>query len=205
MSSTEIETQDIPPKTLLLNEAQQHELLVLARDAIAYYLQAKRFLQPKTDDPGLLQKAGVFVTLRTRWQPGLPYDEAARLRGCIGHTEADQALIELVPVMAVKAALRDPRFMPVTAVELPTLHIEISILSPLTPVNHIEDIELGVHGLVIVSGQKRGLLLPQVPGMFGWSRDEYLEAICRKAGLRPSAWRSAELLAFTTQVFEEEE
>ena len=132
------------------------------------------------------------------------YDEAARLRGCIGHTAADERLIDLVPVMAVKAAIRDPRFPPVTAVELPKLHIEISILSALTPVTDIEAIELGVHGLVIESGAKRGLLLPQVPRMFGWSRDEYLEAICRKAGLRPSAWRTADLLSFTTQVFEED-
>ncbi|MCZ7674571.1 MAG: AMMECR1 family protein [Chloroflexi bacterium] len=61
---------------------------------------------------------------------------------------------------------------------------------PLTPVTRIEAIELGVHGLVISSGQQRGLLLPQVPETFGWSRDEYLEAICRKAGLPPGAWQS---------------
>jgi AmmeMemoRadiSam system protein A len=204
MSSTDLETQTIPQIHQPLTELQQNELLVLARQAIAYYLENNRFLEADTDDPALKQKAGVFVTLRTRWESGLPHDEAARLRGCIGHMEADEQLIKLVPVMAVKAALRDPRFPPVTAVELPKLHIEISLLSPLTSVTDIEDIELGVHGLVIVSGRNRGLLLPQVPGMFGWSRDEYLEAICRKAGLRPSAWRSAELLTFTTQVFEEE-
>ncbi len=205
MTSTESESQAVPHPILTLNDAQQRELLVLAREAIGYYLQAKRFPPSQTDDPILQQKAGVFVTLRTRWQPGLPPDTAARLRGCIGHMTADERLIELVPVMAVKAALRDPRFPPVTAVELPTLHIEISILSALTAVTHIEEIELGVHGLVIVGGQKRGLLLPQVPGMFGWSRDEYLEAICRKAGLRPDAWRTADLFIFTTQVFEEDE
>lgn len=205
MSSTELETQAAPQPHRPLNEAQQHKLLVLARQAIAYYLENKRFLEIDTDDPALEQKVGVFVTLRTRWEPGLPHDKAARLRGCIGHMQADVPLITLVPVMAVKAAMRDPRFPPVTAVELPKLHIEISLLSPLTPVTDIEDIELGVHGLVIQSGMKRGLLLPQVPGMFGWSRDEYLEAICRKGGLHPSAWRSSELLTFTTQVFEEKE
>ena len=205
MSSTELETQAVPQTHQPLNKAQQDKLLVLAREAIAYYLENKRFLAADTDDPALEQKAGVFVTLRTRWEPVLPHDEAARLRGCIGHTAADERLIELVPVMAVKAALRDPRFPPVTAVELPKLHIEISLLSLLTPVTDVEKIELGVHGLVIESGAKRGLLLPQVPGMFGWSREEYLEAICRKAGLRPSAWRSSGLLSFTTQVFEEDE
>ena len=198
--STETQTKQIN-----LNPGQQKTLLVLARQAIAHYLETKRFLPSETDDADLQQKAGVFVTLRTRWQPGPPHDEAARLRGCIGHTVADERLIDLVPVMAVKAAIRDPRFPPVTAVELPKLHIEISILSALTPVTDIEAIELGVHGLVIESGAKRGLLLPQVPGMFGWSRDEYLEAICRKAGLRSSAWRTSDLLSFTTQVFEEDE
>ena len=203
MSSTELETQVVPPILQSLNEKQQQKLLVLARQAIAHYLEKERFLETDSEDPVLLQKAGVFVTLRTRWEPGLPHDEAARLRGCIGHMEADEWLIKLVPVMAVKAAMRDPRFPPVTAVELPKLHIEISVLSPLAPVTNVEDIELGIHGLVIVSGMKRGLLLPQVPGMFGWTRDEYLEAICRKASMRPTAWRSSELFSFTTQVFEE--
>ena len=205
MSSAEVEMNSVPQTQQPLNEAQQGKLLVLAREAIAYYLENKRFLQVDTADPALEQKAGVFVTLRTRWEPGLPHDEAARLRGCIGHTAADERLVELVPVMAVKAAMRDPRFPAVTAVELPTLHIEISVLSEITAVTHIEEIKLGVHGLVIVSDQKRGLLLPQVPGMFGWSREEYLEAICRKAGLRSGAWRTADLFIFTTQVFEEDE
>lgn len=205
MSSTEFETQAAPQAPKPLNEEQQDKLLVLAREAIAYYLENKRFLDANRDDPALEQKAGVFVTLRTRWEPGLPHDAAARLRGCIGHTAADERLIELVPVMAVKAAMRDPRFPPVTAVELPKLHIEISILSLLTPVADVEKIELGVHGLVIESDARRGLLLPQVPKMFGWSREEYLEAICRKAGLRPSAWHSSDLFTFTTQVFEERE
>lgn len=186
-----------------LNQAQQQELLTLARQAIRSYLEQKQLPEAPISTPRLQQKAGVFVTLRTRWQPGLPHDEAARLRGCIGHVAADVPLSTLVPVIAVKAAVRDPRFAAVTAVELLKLRLEISILSPLTPVTDIETIELGVHGLAIVSDDKRGLLLPQVPSMFGWTRPEYLAAICRKAGLPPSAWQSAELLAFTTQTFVE--
>lgn len=204
MTDTDENSGIIPPVFQALHETQQKTLLVLARQAIAYYLENQRFLETKTADPGLQQKAGVFVTLHTRWEPTQPHDKATRLRGCIGRMEADEPLIDLTPMMAVKAALRDPRFAPVTAVELPILQIEISVLSPLTPVTRIEAIELGVHGLVISSGQQRGLLLPQVPETFGWSRDEYLEAICRKAGLPPGAWQSSQLLMFTTQVFEEE-
>jgi AmmeMemoRadiSam system protein A len=199
-------SQDVFFQQFRLNAEQQQYLLRLARHAIAHFLETGEILRPSaTDDSQLRQKAGVFVTLHTRPGAGQPADKAMRLRGCIGHMEADVALLDLVPVMAVKAATEDPRFPPVTAVELPQLHIEISLLSPLEPVTDVADIEVGVHGLVITSGLRRGLLLPQVPLMFGWSREEYLAGICRKAGLPDDAWRYAELLTFTTQVFEEVE
>jgi AmmeMemoRadiSam system protein A len=200
------ETEDTFFQQFQLNASQQHYLLRLARHAIAHFLETGGILRPPvTEESQLRQKAGVFVTLRTRPGAGQPADKAMRLRGCIGHMEADVALLDLVPVMAVKAATEDPRFPPVTAVELPNLHIEISLLSPLEPVTDVENIEVGVHGLVIISGLRRGLLLPDVPRMFGWSREDYLAGICRKAGLPDDAWRYADLLTFTTQVFEEAE
>jgi AmmeMemoRadiSam system protein A len=206
MAGTETDSQDVFFQQFQLNDEQQHYLLRLARQAIAHFLETGEILQPPaTNDSQFRQKAGVFVTLRTRRGAGQPDDKAMRLRGCIGHVEADVALLDLVPVMAVKAATEDPRFPPVTAVELPNLHIEISLLSPLEPVTDVASIEIGVHGLVIISGLRRGLLLPQVPLMFDWSREDYLAGICRKAGLPDDAWRYADLLTFTTQVFEEAE
>jgi AMMECR1 domain-containing protein len=92
------------------------------------------------------------------------------------------------------------------------VEIEISILSPLRRVSAIEQIEVGTHGLLIAyfdSAQykksgRQGLLLPQVPVQEGWDRGEFLEGLCRKAGLPTGCWREgAELYAFTAVVFGE--
>jgi AmmeMemoRadiSam system protein A len=187
---------------LALTAVQQQTLLQLARESICYYLETGEMLPTLPTDPGLQRPAGVFVTLRTREDLSIP--RAARLRGCIGHMEADLPLAQAVATMAVKSATRDPRFPPVELAEIDQIAIEISVLSPLQLVEDVNTIELGRHGLFISNGRHRGLLLPQVPGMFGWTREEFLENLCRKAGMSRSVWQEGELWMFTTAVFEED-
>lgn len=184
-----------------LTAVQQQALLQLARAAIRHYLETGEMLPVETTDPVLQSLAGVFVTLRT--QNDLSAPKAARLRGCIGHMEADWPLAKVVAAMAVKSATRDPRFPPVALYELEHITIEISVLSSLLPVDDVAQIELGRHGLFISHGPQRSLLLPQVPIMFGWTREEFLENLCRKADLPRKAWREADLWWFETAVFEE--
>ncbi|MBX3056954.1 MAG: AmmeMemoRadiSam system protein A [Anaerolineae bacterium] len=183
-----------------LTPEQQQILLRMARDAIEQWVANGRVPHYQSDDPALAQAAGVFVTLRRR-ENG---DQA--LRGCIGRVEAPESLLYLVSEMAVKAASNDPRFPPVTAGELPTLHIEISVLSPLQRLEDVQEIEVGVHGLLIEAHGRRGLLLPEVPLHHHWNRADFLEGICLKAGLPPDAWQEpgTRLYTFTTFSFEEE-
>ena len=54
-----------------------------------------------------------------------------------------------------------------------------------------EEVEVGRHGLIIERGDRRGVLLPEVPTDHGWDRRAYLEGVCRKARLPPDAWRDA--------------
>lgn len=192
---------DVPPSTHRFTPVQQTQLLKLARQSIAHYLTTGETLRPNAADPALKQPAGAFVTLRQRPDGVTP--KPARLRGCIGHVEGERPLLQVVADMAIKAATQDPRFPPVSLDELDDIRIEISVLSPLEPLADVNQLELGVHGLVIVSGWRRGLLLPQVPIQFGWTREEFLAGICRKAGLEPDAWQTAELFVFTTITFEE--
>jgi uncharacterized protein len=90
--------------------------------------------------------------------------------------------------------------------ELDELRIEISVLSPVTPIQ-VEDIEIGRHGLVISDGEHRGLLLPQVAVEHHLSREQFLGETCRKAGLAREAWRlgSTRIGGFTCEVFGEGE
>jgi uncharacterized protein len=179
-----------------LSDRDRAKLLRLARQAIEQCVLGRR-LPPAEEPPpeSLSARCGAFVTLR----------KAGLLRGCIGHIEASTPLCATVRECAVAAALRDPRFEPVTPAELPDLHIEISVLSALTDVRP-EDVEAGCHGLLISRDQHRGLLLPQVATQWHWDREHFLEQTCIKAGLPPDAWcHGARVQAFTAEVFAEPE
>lgn len=179
-----------------LSEGEKARLLTIARESIAQYLEEAALPHFTITEANLLRKSGAFVTL----------EQGGELRGCIGHILAQQPLHTTVQRAAVNAATEDSRFPPLSLEELEEISIEISVLSPLKRVTDIEEIEMGKHGLVIVAEGKSGLLLPQVANQEGWSREEFLQAVCRKAGLPEDAWRQgAGLYTFTAIVFGEEE
>jgi AmmeMemoRadiSam system protein A len=141
----------------------------------------------------LNREYGAFVTLT----------EAGQLRGCIGYTSAVKPLYITVRDTATLAALRDPRFQPVSASELPQLEYEISVLSPLRRVVDTQQIEVGRHGLLMKNGNHEGLLLPQVPVEQKWDRPKFLEETCVKAGMQPDCWKdeNTDIFMFTAVVF----
>lgn len=173
-------------------------LLRIARQTLSDYLGHGRRPAASTSSPALLAPRATFVTLRTR--------ETGELRGCRGEIAARMPLIESVQHNAIASAVDDPRFEPVTASEVPRLHIEISVLTPMKPIRP-QDVEVGRHGLMIVKGRHSGLLLPQVPVEQGWDRETFLRGLCRKAWLPDQAWqdKDAQLLAFEACVFGEPE
>jgi uncharacterized protein len=83
----------------------------------------------------------------------------------------------------------------------------MSVLSPLSELQEIEKIEIGMHGLVIDAGYRRGLLLPQVATEYHWDRKQFLKHTALKAGLPPDAWKRKEikLFTFTVEKFDESE
>jgi AmmeMemoRadiSam system protein A len=178
---------------LQLTEAQKDRLLELARTALEEAVRFGRVPEAAESAEALRTPSGAFVTLTER----------GRLRGCIGHIEALRPLYVTVRECARAAALDDPRFEPVTPAELPSLHIEISILSPLADTAP-EQVEVGRHGLLISRGGRRGLLLPQVAEEWNWNREQFLQETCRKAGLPPDAWQhGARIQTFTAQILKE--
>jgi uncharacterized protein (TIGR00296 family) len=94
--------------------------------------------------------------------------------------------------------------LPVAPAEVAELEIEISVLMPPTPVRP-EAIDVGRHGLIVKHKDLRAVLLPQVATERAWTRERFLEEICRKAGLPADAWKNPEtqLSAFESQRFRE--
>jgi uncharacterized protein len=175
-----------------LSEGDGQNLLVLARKAIVEAV-SRRELPETIPHQGIFgERRGVFVTLHVRGE----------LRGCIGTTENDEPLGEATVRCAASAALHDPRFPAMSSEELEQLHIEISVLSPLTPIRP-EEIEIGRHGLVVSDENHRGLLLPQVAPEHGLNREQFLAETCRKARLPQAAWRwpTTRIQGFTCEVF----
>ena len=120
----------------------------------------------------------------------------ANCAGCIGQVEPRDPVGAVIVHCAAAAALEDPRFPPVSPIELASLDIEVSLLTPAEEVIDLDRIEVGRHGLIVSHGGCRGLLLPQVATEHGWSREQFLVQTCRKAGLaeRRVAARREDLL-----------
>ncbi|MBC7262776.1 MAG: AmmeMemoRadiSam system protein B [Chloroflexi bacterium] len=174
---------------------QKAELLALARRTLERYL-TEHEVPVESPLEYAMERCGVFVTLTRDGQ----------LRGCIGRVIPHEPLYHTIQECTVLAATEDQRFPPVSVAELGDIRIEISVLSPLHPLNNIGEIQIGRDGLAILHGEHFGLLLPQVPVQEGWDRDEYLRALCRKAGLPEDAWaKGATLYRFTAEVFGESE
>lgn len=171
---------------------QQQFLLQLARQAVVAAVQEQPLPTPEVDR-AFTALQGAFVTLT----------KGGNLRGCIGFPEPVYPLFQAIIQGGAAAALHDPRFPSVAPAELDALHIELSVLSPLQRAQP-GDVIVGTHGLVIEQGHAHGLLLPQVAVEWGWTRDEFLDHTCRKAGLPADAWRrGAALYTFTAEVFGE--
>jgi uncharacterized protein len=177
-------------------------LVQLARRAIVTYLVDKEVIEiPEDADPKLRENMGVFVTLNHENQ----------LRGCIGYPEPVMPLLNAVIDAAISAAIRDPRFNPVTPVELEQINVEVSVLTkPVlievkNPTEYIENVKVGQDGLIVERGPYRGLLLPQVATDWGWNVEELLSNTCMKAGLPSDCWQQndVKIYKFSSQIFEE--
>src|SRR6185369_17857022 len=177
-----------------LTKKEQKELLKIARKTIVDHVSNRTAPVIVTTSPGLNLHSGCFVTVKQKGE----------LRGCIGNFVSDQPLYLLVQEMAVSAATRDPRFYPMKPADLADFTLDISVLSPLEKAASVEEIKVGVHGIYIVKGSYRGVLLPQVATEYRWDRDQFLQHTCIKAGLPKDAWqKECDIYIFSAQVFGE--
>ena len=182
-------------------------LIRLARNTVKTYLETGKVVKAPENTPNkLFENCGVFVTINS-----LKGGEK-KLRGCIGYPYPTSPLVEAVIDSAVSAATRDPRFYPLSLVELGNVVFEVSVLTPPeaveveNPKEYLANIKVGEDGLIVEKGFNKGLLLPQVPVEWEWCAEEFLCQCCVKAGLPPDSWltKDAKIYKFQAIIFEEE-
>ena len=148
----------------------------LARETIENYIKQGKIITPPLGLPEEMinQKAGVFVSLKKN----------GNLRGCIGTfmpTQGDVA--QEIIKNAISAAVDDPRFSSVNVSELEDLSISVDVLSVPEEVKDISQLDPKKYGIIVSSGYKKGLLLPDLEGV---DTVEYqIDITKRKAGIYP--------------------
>jgi uncharacterized protein len=164
-----------------MSDERGEVLLPIARAAIARVLNVSHTANESA--PWLAEHGACFVTLT----------QFGELRGCIGSLQAHQPLLADVKGNAVSAALRDPRFAPLSAKELDITEIEISLLSATQAMvvrdeaDALAQLRPNVDGIVFEYGHYRSTFLPQVWENLAQPRD-FLAMLRRKAGLPDDFW-----------------
>ncbi len=174
-----------------------HEKRIML-SAVRQYLES-RLTGAETEElpdlPIFSRKPGIFITLNKR----------KMLRGCIGHIIGQEPLSQSLYELAEASAFQDPRFPGLKHSELEDIEIEISILSEPVKIEHWQDIEPGLHGILIRKGFHQAVFLPQVATEQGWDLTTTLRHLCLKAGLNSEAYidEDMEFRIFTATVFSE--
>ena len=168
------------PAPVSLDPETTAALLRIAREAVtAAATHGSPARHPSRSTTGALDEPGAaFVTIT----------EHGSLRGCMGSLVAEQPLGDAVASAAVSAAVRDPRFLPITERELSAVQIDVSVLGPPIALRDPAAFRPGIDGIIVARDGRRALLLPEVATDQGWGAREMLDAVCEKAGLEGHAW-----------------
>lgn len=153
---------------------EMHPLARLAKETVEGYVREKRLPKPAKLTPEMEERAGVFVSIKKRGE----------LRGCIGTFEPSKPNVaEEIINNAVSSSTRDPRFPPVSSEELADLTYSVDVLTEPEPVDSEAKLDPARYGVIVRSGRRQGLLLPDLEGVDTAQRQI---DICRlKAGILP--------------------
>jgi AmmeMemoRadiSam system protein A len=141
---------------IIVMEKQYDSVVELAKAAVEAYVRDKNVLVPENITEEMKEQAGVFVSIKKH----------GNLRGCIGTFEpTKENIAEEVVSNAISSAMADYRFSPIIASELDELTYSVDILTRPEPVKNISELDPKKYGVIVESGFRRGLLLPDLEGV----------------------------------------
>jgi AmmeMemoRadiSam system protein A len=161
---------------LLKIKSNEDPYVQLARLSLETYVKSGKMARVPDNLPEemLTRQAGVFVSLKKH----------GRLRGCIGTiSPVTENIAQEILRNAVSAGTEDPRFPEVTTAELPDLVYSVDVLSDPEPIQSIDELDVKRYGVIVTSGHRRGLLLPNLETID--TPEQQVEIALEKAGIRP--------------------
>ena len=153
-----------------------HPLVKLAKETVEKFVLNGETAQIPADLSSEMKgRAGVFVSIK----------ENGELRGCIGTFSpcTKNVACEIIQ-NAISAATQDPRFLPVSPEELNELEYSVDVLTSPEKVAGKKELDPKKYGVIVKSGERRGLLLPDLEGVD--TVDEQISIASMKAGIHPS-------------------
>ena len=181
------------PTRMPLTTEQRNGMLQAAGELIAASSEGRQAQIPDLASLGVANAsvAGIFTSLKRN----------GMLRSCCGSFGSTMPLLTTLQQAAHRTATDDPRFPPVIPTELPHLDMEVWLLFAPEKVeaqgeDRVAQVEIGKHGLQIFKGNQRGLLLPGVATDNGWDSEHFLNQVCIKAGLPPTAWKEPDTVLY---------
>ncbi|BAJ00797.1 AmmeMemoRadiSam system protein A [Shewanella violacea] len=173
-----------------LTQPEKCHLLALARSTLVDAFNS----EPSTNHPDTFHhrsadkavielKLGCFVTLTLDGE----------LKGCMGCIEGERPLAKSIPDLATSSAFYDRRFSPLLESQLGRISIEISLLSPLSPLSVRSQAQLEEYlardhyGLVLKEEGLKAVFLPQVWEQFS-NPKSFIDALKVKGGWPEDYW-----------------
>ena len=173
---------------LAFEQSQKEQIVIAAGRLMLAALRGQPAALPDPTLGGVAGRAvsGAFVSLK----------RGRHLRSCCGFLGRPIPLSAALQEAAEKTVWEDMRFPPVSLRELPHLDFEVWLLHNQQPIHaqgekRVDSVVVGTHGLNVVRGEAHGLLLPCVPVEHNWDARRFLEQVCVKAGLHPTAWKDS--------------
>ena len=152
-----------------------HPIAKLAKLTIESYVREGNIPDDFEESEEMKERRGVFVSLKKHGE----------LRGCIGTFEPSRENVaQEVIHNAIASATQDPRFPPVSQLELSELEVSVDILSSPEEVKDISKLDPREYGVIVECGWRRGLLLPNLEGVN--TVEEQIDICRRKADILPS-------------------
>jgi AmmeMemoRadiSam system protein B/AmmeMemoRadiSam system protein A len=156
---------------IIFKAEKMHPLAALAKSTVETYVREGEIPKvPSELTPEMKEQAGVFVSIH----------KLGNLRGCIGTFEAQKPNVAAeIITNAISSSTRDPRFPPISPDELKDLDYSVDVLTTPKPVKDESELDAKRYGVIVESGWRKGLLLPDLEGV---DTVEQQIDICRQKG-----------------------